>query len=102
MIPLLASRNIQNVDILAIQEPWLDTNKPGTYCPRSSGFYTLFDDTRRRTCILVNKRLNTDSWSIELKDKDQCSIRIVTDNGLLWIHNCYSQPPESLRNVSFS
>lgn len=102
MMPLLASKNTKNVDILAIQEPWLDPKEPATYCPKSSEFYTLFDVSDRRTCIMVNKRINTDFWSIILRDRDQCSLRLRTDNGVIWIHNCYSQPPEGLRNDSFS
>jgi len=51
---------------------------------------------------MINKRFNTDTWSIRLISRDLCSLRLETPQGVLWLHNCYSRPPGNPRSVDFA
>ena len=42
MIPLLESREVQKMDILAIQELWFNPQNRSTYNPSSSQFYLFY------------------------------------------------------------
>ena len=96
MQPMFASKEVDNVDIIAIQEP------PYSKLTRSStnpgdGFHLAFEgDETTRTCFYVNKRIDVDSWDVTYHGGNLCTLKIVregvTDGGLS-IHNVYNPPP---------
>lgn len=106
MAPLLEERHIQDVDILAIQEPTYNISNGTTYNPSTSGFFLAHKGGQKvRTCFYINKRLDPSSWEIKYSDDDLCSLRLEFekrkgDNNdqaqVLWVHNVYNPSPISI------
>ncbi len=62
MVPLLEKE--EQVDIIALQEPWINLNIQVTYCPTNSRYTPVFPRAgRARTCFLVHKDIPTSKWS---------------------------------------
>lgn len=59
MIPLFEDQRVQDIDILAIQEPWRNPAQATTYHSLKRFFELLFDgrSNNTRVCFFVNKRL---------------------------------------------
>jgi hypothetical protein len=95
MAPLLADKVITSYDVLALQEPWQNPHKNATYCPSRSAFYVAYNDQKRRSCFLINKSLDINSWDIDYSGPDVCSLRLQLPDIVLWIHNFYNQSPGS-------
>ena len=38
MTLLVNSREARDIDVIAIQEPWVNTHQPATHCPSGSAF----------------------------------------------------------------
>ena len=95
MAPLLADKVIASYDVLALQEPWQNPHKNATYCPSRSAFYVAYNDQKRRSCFLINKGLDINSWDIDYSGPDVCSLRLQLQDIVLWIHNFYNQSPGS-------
>jgi hypothetical protein len=58
MALLLADPRARKADVIAIQEPWLNPHTPATYCPSSCPFVPVFQSISKRSCLLVNKKLD--------------------------------------------
>jgi hypothetical protein len=58
MALLVGSWEAREFDVLAIQEPWVNTHQPATHCPSGSTFLPIFNSFSRRSCLLINKRLD--------------------------------------------
>jgi hypothetical protein len=95
MALLVGSQKARDFDVLAIQEPWVNTYQPATYCPSGSPFTPIFSSSSKRSCLLINKKLDPNRWEALTSSPDLCSISIRNDNETLWIHSVYSQPPGS-------
>jgi hypothetical protein len=80
MALLVNSPDARNYDILAIQEPWINPFHPATYCPSSSPFIPVFGNQSKRSCLLVNRKLNPNGWEARVSGPDLCSIRIHNYN----------------------
>ena len=62
MISLLADKNIQDYDIIAIQKPWCNPSAPTTLSSHQSGFHLLYclgEDIR--VCFYINNFINPES-----------------------------------------
>ena len=93
MTPLLADPRTSSVDIIAIQkEPWHNSKEKSTHCPSRSPFSLLHDKTYRRSCFLINKAIDPETWSVSFLSPDICSLSIQTPAGLVHIHNVYAPP----------
>ena len=101
MAPLLADRAIALFDVVALQEPWQNPHKNATYCPSTSDFYAAYNDQERRSCFLINKKLNVNTWDIDYSSPDVCSLRLELPGLVLWIHNFYNQPPGSYSTTDY-
>jgi hypothetical protein len=101
MAPLLADKITASYDILALQEPWQNPFKNATYCPSSSAFYAAYDNQARRSCFLINKSLDINTWDVDYSGPDICSIRLQLSDIVLWIHNFYNQPPGSYSTIDY-
>ncbi len=95
MALLVGSPAARKYDILAIQEPWINPSQPATYCPSSSPFVPVFGKQSKRSCLLVNKKLDSNCWEGLLSSPDLCSIRLQNQDETIWVHSVYSQPPGS-------
>ena len=58
MALLLRDLGAREIDIIAIQEPWLNKHAPATYCLSSCPFIPVFSKKYKRSCLLINKRLD--------------------------------------------
>lgn len=100
-IPLLNDPAVHQFDILALQEPGRNLSACETHNPSSLKFHLVNCPGQTfRTCIYVNKRIDTKTWSVEAVEDDYCSIRIAIsdDSGApktLRLHNIYNPSPLS-------
>ena len=105
LTPLLESEEVQDMDILAIQEPWFNTTNKSTYNPSHSKFHLVHQGKEgTRVCIYVNKRIDIDSWDEVFSGNDCCSIKIKlkktedTEEKIeVWVHNVYNPSPTSYK-----
>jgi exonuclease III len=95
MALLLRDPGAREIDIIAIQEPWLNTHAPATYCPSSCPFTPVFYEGSKRSCLLINKKLDINQWEARFTNKDLSSVRLQCENKTIWVHSIYSQPPGS-------
>ncbi len=101
MAPLLADKITALYDILALQEPWQNPFKNATYCPSLSVFYAAYDNQARRSCFLINKSLDINTWDVDYSGPDVCSLRLQLPDIVLWIHNFYNQSPGSYATTDY-
>ena len=66
-------------DILAIQEPWINTFTKSTYCPRSSKYH-LIHQLEGRAALYISKRYRVDAWDFEAT-RDYCRVWFSPANG---------------------
>ena len=76
MALLVSSPAARKYDILAIQEPWINPFQPATYCPSSSPFLPIFGAKSKRSCLLINKKLDPNSWETIVSSADLCSVKL--------------------------
>lgn len=101
MAPLLEGTHT-SYDIIAIQEPWLNSYNGSTYCPRSCQYNLIFPQAgRARTCILINKQIPTSKWRSG-QEPDYCWVRLELESGPVTIHNVYSEAPESYDTIAWN
>src|SRR6266516_7535060 len=80
-------------DVLAIQEPWLNTQaKLTTYCPRSSNYH-LIHQPGGRAALYIHKRWNINQWDYQ-QTQDWCRITLLGEQPLsVWsIYNQTENP----------
>lgn len=105
-IPLLNDPEVREFDILALQEPGRSLNASETHNTSSTQFHLVNCPGKTfRTCIYVNKRIDTKTWSVEAAEDDFCSIRIVIRNNdgstkAIRLHNVYNPSPNSTTSVN--
>ena len=105
LTPLLESEEVQDIDILAIQEPWFNTTNKSTYNPSHSKFHLVHQGKEgTRVCMYVNKRIDIDSWDEVFSGNDYCSIKIrlkktedTEEKIEVWVHNVYNPSPTSYK-----
>jgi exonuclease III len=97
LVPLLEDKEVQDIDILAIQEPWYNDRTQTSYSIASNKFHLLHrGGAGVRTCFYVNKRMKRENWEVEYLSDDHCSLQVKC--GLetpVWIHNVYNPSPPS-------
>ncbi|TVY59574.1 putative RNA-directed DNA polymerase from transposon X-element, partial [Lachnellula suecica] len=72
MAPFLADKRVLDFDIIAVQEPWNNPFGRRTYCV--PGFTQTYDNCRRRSCFLVNQRLDITTWEVEFPRDDLTTV----------------------------
>lgn len=93
MIPLFEDQRVQDVDILAIQEPWRNPVQATTYHPLKRFFGLVFEDrsNNTRVCFFVNKRLALSEWSFTHHTPDLCTLHLkIAELRKIHIHNVYN------------
>ncbi len=92
MIPLFESEHIEEVDIIALQEPWRNPWKNTTYHPLKSLFELVYEDGKNtRVCFYINKSIALASRSFTHHSPDVCSLHLRTlDGRTIHIHNVYN------------
>ena len=95
MSPLLADSRIASYDLIALQEPWQNPYCNRTYCPSTSGFIPAYDDRQRRSCFLINRRLDPTTWSVEYPSPDLAVVCLQVEDRTIWVYNIYNPPPGS-------
>jgi hypothetical protein len=90
---LLGLPATQELDIIAIQDPWLNTHEVATFCPRRCAFVPVFSSSSKRSCLLINRKLDPNRWKVQISDRDLCTIELQLDQGTLQIHSVYAEPP---------
>lgn len=83
---------ILTYDVIAIQEPWRNSEFFTTYHPHKDIFHLIYiDHVLTRVCFYINKRLDISSWHATHHNSDLCSIHLEIHNlGRLHIHNIYN------------
>lgn len=105
MMHLFGEEGVQDVEILAIQEPevYNHTNPMTTYSQALGGrFHVLLrpteqvdggkaeiDAAKPRVCFYVNKRIDPKAWSIRYHARNVSTLTVKTNRGAIHIHNVY-------------
>ena len=102
MYPILEDERYKGFDVLAIQEPWENPEMATSANPSSSPFHLIYPPRMgARTCIYVNKRMDTDSWEADCPSGDLTSLKLklkrdsndpTEGERIVWIHNVYNPP----------
>ena len=101
MSPLLADSRIASYDLIALQEPWQNPHCNRIYCPSASGFIPAYNNRQRRSCFLINRRLDPAAWSVEYPSPDLAVFCLQAEDRTVWIYNIYSPPPGSYSTVYY-
>ena len=104
MAPLFRDRRTREFDIIALQEPWKNPFRDTTYHPLKREFELLHFNGPARTCIFVNKRIASSSWTVTYHTSDLCTLHLKLANnsnagGAIHIYNIYN-PPRTTRATS--
>ncbi|GKT52007.1 uncharacterized protein ColSpa_12188 [Colletotrichum spaethianum] len=97
MATLLRDPRIDDYDILAIQEPWINPYNATTHHPAKDRFHLCYPSNREeglaRVCFFVNKKLDHLKWQFKEHSKDLCTLTLgfnVGRNTEVAIHNIYN------------
>jgi len=104
MIHLFGEKEVRDLDILAIQEAYINrhTDQVTTYSQMlGNRFHLLIQPTSRdtnvanmpRVCFFVSKALDPTKWAIQHHTKDLSTLTLRTRIGLIHIHNAYNPSP---------
>src|SRR6201996_3284920 len=94
LIGLFQDPTIQELDILAIQEPWRNTASGKGYNTQST-FYLIEEEALdTRVSIYINRRIPIEEWSLVYRSKDLITISIQIGQRKVYIHNLYLPPSE--------
>jgi hypothetical protein len=96
MISLLADKNIQNYDVIAIQKFWRNLFASISLNSSQSDFHLLYrlkDDIK--ICFYVNDQINIESWKVEYFTIDLSVFKMIVkeveeDTKMIRIHNVYN------------
>jgi endonuclease/exonuclease/phosphatase family metal-dependent hydrolase len=92
LIGLFQEPLIQEIDFLAIQEPWRNTQTLKGYNTQSN-FYLIEEEAlNTRVSTYINRRIPIDEWSEIYKSKDLISILLQLGTKKVYIHNIYLSP----------
>ena len=96
---LLTTPALQEVDIIALQEPWKNPHLETSTSTAFSSFIPLYSSELGRTLFLINEKLRLSSLHPTFWSKDFISLEIYLENSTtsLWVHNLYFTP-SSQRN----
>lgn len=94
MLDLFANEEVNDIDIIAIQEPWknsetkvipnMDKERFELVCPTN--------DPKARVCFFVNKKSALASWRYKTHSSDLETLFVSTTDGRkIRIHNIYNQ-----------
>lgn len=101
MIPLFDNKNILDIDIIALQEPWRNIRDQTTYHPRKDVFHLVYpENDKARVCFFINKKIDQSTWTYTVHSADMISLHITLSGRELHIHNVYN--PVNIEEVSTS
>ena len=89
---LLANPRLQEVDLIALQEPWKNLYQESSTSTVFSAFYSLQDQVLGRTLVLINRRIQKSAITPVFWNKDLVSLEIRVQNKVFWVHNLYFTP----------
>jgi exonuclease III len=100
MASLLRDDRIRDFDVIALQEPWKNSQYNTTHNPNSRLFELVYlDDAGTRTCFFVSKRIPTAQWTVTHHSPDLSTL-IISCSGqgmeeIIHIHNVYNPPADT-------
>lgn len=96
---LLRDPACNELDILAIQEPWRNPFVTTGYNPPTSGFHLAYPPyPLARVCFYINKRLDPATWDVTYHNEDAQTVTIrygPIQATTIQIHNIYNPSPTS-------
>lgn len=95
MMPFFDDPRTLTYNIIAIQEPWRNSEFFTTYHPHKNIFHLIYMEyVSTRVCFYINKRPSISSWNTTHHSPDLCIIHLDIPNiGKLHIHNIYNPIP---------
>lgn len=93
VIPLFEDQRVQNVDILAIEEPWRNPAQATTYHPLKRFLELVFEDRSNNTreCFFVNRRLALSESGFTHHTPDLCTPHLkIAELRKIHIHSVYN------------
>lgn len=92
MAHLLRLPQAQQMDIIAIQEPWVNPHNRSTHNPVKNAFHTVLPDTeeRPRVCFYIHRGIDIRKVRVQqYKSRDMLSVLLETETPVA-IHNIYN------------
>ena len=94
LIGLFQDPKIQEIDFLAIQEPWRNRTTNKGYNTQNT-FYLIEEETlNTRVATYINKNIPVEDWSVVFKSEDLLTILVQLGPRKVYIHNIYLPPSE--------
>lgn len=92
MQSLFALQNVLSIDVIAIQEPWRNTETYTTYHPLKEHFHLDYQDhSQTRVCFFINKSTSLASWHTTHVSPDISTLSILAKGDReIRIHNIYN------------
>jgi exonuclease III len=105
MATLLRDPKVKDFDILAIQEPWVNTFADTTHHPAKDHFHLCYPQSKyegpAKVCMFINKRLDHSKWKSESHNQCICTVTLAlgqgNDTGEIKLHNIYN-PDQKAEN----
>lgn len=95
MMPLFDDPQTLAYDIIAIQEPWRNSEFWTTYHPHKDRFHLAYlESAHTRVCFFINKQIAQAEWYITNYSPDICTLHLqIHSSRTIHIHNIYNPAP---------
>lgn len=95
MLDLFINDEVNNIDIIAIQEPWRNS-ETGLIPNMDKDHFELvylMNNSRARVCFFINKKAALAGWQYKTYSNDLSTVTVKTSDGRkIRVHNIYNQP----------
>ncbi|KAG0160618.1 hypothetical protein PDIDSM_8148 [Penicillium digitatum] len=98
MASFLSDKAVQKADVIAVQEPWINSQSTTTHYPNKATHQLVFpkelEGERARVCLFVSKRIDPGSWSCKTVSKGYQLLKLRRNHLDGWtdlfMHNIYN------------
>ncbi len=94
--PFLHKAAMEKIQIIAIQEPYLNKHTKGT-ATHPDYWIAILPSGKARTCFYISKEIKTNQWQATHHSDRISTLRLQLKDRAIQIHNAYSKPPDSYR-----
>lgn len=95
-VPFLHKAAKKKIQVIAIQEPYLNKHTKGTVT-HPDYWTAILPSGKTRTCFYISKEIKTSQWRVSHHSDRISTLRIQLKDRAIQIHNAYSKPPNAYR-----
>ena len=95
MMPLFDDPQTLLFDVIAIQEPWRNSEFLTTYHPHKDLFYLAYlENDSIQVCFYISKQIAQADWYVTNHSSDLCTLHLrIYPDRTIQIHNIYNPAP---------